>query len=122
MEIFAEITGLKYKPFLCRKFRRSDFFHFKKDELKEALKRKSFILKFNNNESIALSRWVSPKRTRSYPYAAVYDTFGFTGKIATIIPVIISSLTDRQKSFFEKLKKEARENNFKIKINNIFLI
>ena len=27
------------------------------------------------NKSFAISKWVSPKRTRSYPYARVYDTF-----------------------------------------------
>ena len=37
----------------------------------------------------ALSKWVSPKRTRSYPYSRVYDTFDCgAGKVATIIPLI----------------------------------
>lgn len=26
-------------------------------------------------KTLALSKWVSPKRTRSYPYARVYDAF-----------------------------------------------
>jgi len=47
----------------------------------------SFILKKDGNE-IAVSRWVSAKRTRSYPYANVYDTMGFSGKKVTIIPII----------------------------------
>ena len=40
-------------------------------------------------KSIALSKWVSPKRTRSYPYSRVYDTFDCgASKVATIIPLI----------------------------------
>lgn len=39
-------------------------------------------------KSIALSKWVSPKRTRSYP-SLVYDTFDCgASKVATIIPLI----------------------------------
>lgn len=41
------------------------------------------------DKTIALSKWVSPKRTRSYPYARVYDTFDTSAnKVATIIPLI----------------------------------
>ena len=41
------------------------------------------------DKSFALSKWVSPKRTRSYPYARVYDTFSSpANKVITIIPLI----------------------------------
>ncbi|MFC3847777.1 hypothetical protein ACFOPX_04415 [Helicobacter baculiformis] len=41
------------------------------------------------NKTLALSKWVSPKRTRSYPYARVYDTFDVSAnKVVTIIPLI----------------------------------
>jgi VWFA-related protein len=42
----------------------------------------------NEKEKIAVSRWISPKRTRSYPYERVYDTLAFNGKKVTIIPVV----------------------------------
>lgn len=75
MDIFAEITGLKYKPFLCRDLNVFDF-----DELDEAFSTDAtFILEINKNR-LAVSWWVSPKRTRSYPYARVYDSLGFSGK------------------------------------------
>lgn len=46
------------------------------------------IINFQN-KSFALSKWVSPKRTRSYPYARVYDTFDSgTNKVVAIIPLI----------------------------------
>ena len=41
------------------------------------------------DKRFALSKWVSPKRTRSYPYARVYDTFDSTAnKVVAIIPLI----------------------------------
>ncbi len=43
----------------------------------------------HENCTYAVSKWVSPKRTRSYPYSRVYDTLGTCGgKIITIIPII----------------------------------
>ncbi|WP_235656162.1 hypothetical protein [Fischerella thermalis] len=36
---------------------------------------------------VAYSKWVSPKRTRSYPFARIYNTYN-SAKILTIIPVI----------------------------------
>ena len=42
----------------------------------------------NNQETIAVSRWISPKRTRSYPYERVYDTLAHDGRKVTIIPVV----------------------------------
>jgi hypothetical protein len=36
---------------------------------------------------IAYSKWVSPKRTRSYPFARIYNTYN-SSKVITIIPVI----------------------------------
>lgn len=42
----------------------------------------------SGNELLAVSRWISPKRTRSYPFERVYDTLAFKGKKAAIIPVV----------------------------------
>lgn len=41
-----------------------------------------------NSNTIAYSKWVTPKRTRSYPFARIYNTYGFSGKVITIIPII----------------------------------
>lgn len=84
MEIFGEIKGIKYKPFLCKTLQ-----YYNLNELEKALSQKgSFILKITPQSEIAISWWVSPKRTRSYPYARVYDTLNFPGKKVTIIPII----------------------------------
>lgn len=50
---------------------------------------KSFgIVSFLNQNKIAYSQWVTPKRTRSFPFSRIYSTYSFSGKKVTIIPVI----------------------------------
>jgi hypothetical protein len=39
------------------------------------------------DEIVGFSKWVSPKRTRSYPFARIYNTYHLPKKV-TIIPVI----------------------------------
>lgn len=38
--------------------------------------------------NIAFSRWTSPKRTRTYPFAKIYNTYHLNSKKVTVIPVI----------------------------------
>jgi len=84
MEITAEITGVKYQPLLCNKLETFDI-----EYLKEAFEKKStFILRLKDNNCFALSWWVSAKRTRSYPYARVYNSLDFNGKRVTVIPIL----------------------------------
>lgn len=96
VDLFAEVKGIRYKPFLCRKL---DIFSF--DDIDEALQKEaSFILRVDGSE-IAVSWWVSPKRTRSYPYARVYDTLGFAGKKVTIIPIMKDEGKDGDRDFLQ---------------------
>ncbi len=84
MDLSAKITGIKYKPLLCRKLN-----IYSIEELDNTLsKDATFILNFDDKNLLAISWWVSAKRTRSYPYARVYDSLGFSGKKATIIPIM----------------------------------
>lgn len=84
MEVYGEIKGISYKPLLCK---RLDYYTL--SEMENALsQRASFMLRIDDKNDVAVSWWVSPKRTRSYPYARVYDTLSFAGKKVTIIPVI----------------------------------
>lgn len=97
MDICAEIKGIKYKP-LCVK----PLTCYNIDRLDKALsERANFILKINNKNEIAISWWVSPKRTRSYPYARVYETLGFVGKKVTIIPIIKDEGKDGDRDFIQ---------------------
>ena len=41
-----------------------------------------------HGNSLAFSKWVSPKRTRSYPFARIYNTYHLNTKKVTIIPII----------------------------------
>lgn len=82
MQVEAKITGIKYRPFLCK-----ELLEYNVVGLATAITTNSqFILKLNGNNKVAISWWVSAKRTRSYPYARVYNTLSFTGKRITIIP------------------------------------
>ena len=84
MDLFAEIKGVEYTSHLCAKLKT-----FPIDDLKQVLsKNAAFILEVNKKSKVAVSRWVSAKRTRSYPYARVYDTHYFDGKRITVIPVV----------------------------------
>ncbi len=41
-----------------------------------------------SGNNLAFSKWISPKRTRSYPFARIYNTYHLNTKKVTIIPVI----------------------------------
>ncbi|MCM8816880.1 MAG: hypothetical protein NC913_05140, partial [Candidatus Omnitrophica bacterium] len=97
MDLSAKIKGIRYKPLLCRDL---EIFEFK--DLEKALGcSSSFIIDVNKENRIAISWWVSPKRTRSYPYARVYDTLGFTGKKITIIPVVKDEGKEGDRDFLQ---------------------
>jgi len=97
LDISAKITGIRYKPLLCKEL---DEFVF--DQLGIKLKRKaSFILNVDGKNKIAISWWCSAKRTRSYPYARVYNTLSFSGKKLTIIPVFKDEGIDGARDFLQ---------------------
>jgi len=48
---------------------------------------KSYGLVNRANSQVAYSKWTSPKRTRTYPFARLYNTYN-ESKILTIIPVM----------------------------------
>ena len=83
MNISAKISGIKYTPLLCRALNTFDF-----SQLSQALSEDgTFVLNIDEKNKIAVSYWVSSKRSRSYPYARVYDSLKFSGKKLTIIPI-----------------------------------
>ena len=96
-EITARIEGIEYKPFLVREL---NSFNFK--NLEEALsKETTFILEVDDKNKIALSWWVSAKRTRSYPYARIYDSLSFSGKKVTIIPIFKDEGKEGDRDFLQ---------------------
>lgn len=97
MKVSAKITGIKYKPLLCANLKSYSF-----NDLKIALSQSAaFKLIIDRSNTIAISWWVSAKRTRSYPYARVYDTLGFTGRKITIIPIIKDEGKEGDRDFLQ---------------------
>lgn len=47
----------------------------------------SSLVEVSANNFIGVSKWVSPKRTRSEPFARIYDTYNASKRI-TVIPII----------------------------------
>ena len=80
-EISGEVEKINYKQFVNDSLRETKLENF---DINKSLG--SFVLD-NGKEKIAVSRWISPKRTRSYPYERVYDTLPFPKRV-TIIPVV----------------------------------
>lgn len=96
MDIKAQIKDVKYTPFLTR-----DLKSYSKEEFLngKAFKDSTFLLNYKNNR-LAVSCWVSPKRTRSYPFARVYDTMDYKNRV-TIIPVIKDEGLDGDRDFLQ---------------------
>ena len=81
MHLTATITGINYQPKLTKNLKEFNFKNFDINSFPS-----SCIIN-NDKFSFGLSKWVSPKRTRSYPYQRIYDTLG-TSKRITVIPII----------------------------------
>lgn len=81
MNIEGNITSIEYKTHLGGKLKTLDFDDFNINKTPT-----SFLLNIGDSK-IAVSKWVSPKRTRSYPYERVYNTLSISKKI-TIIPIV----------------------------------
>ncbi|GHT40235.1 hypothetical protein AGMMS49965_08220 [Bacteroidia bacterium] len=68
MDITGKITGIKYKILLSEDLQKIDL-----STLNINLAPSCFLVE-DNKHTFAVSKWVSPKRTRSYPYERVYNT------------------------------------------------
>ena len=96
MVIDAKITGIKYTPFLCESLN-----IFSEDKFKEALNKYANFFYNIKGHTLAISKWVSPKRTRSYPGSRVYNTLCHSGKKITIIPFVKDEGADGDRDFIQ---------------------
>lgn len=85
-KIKAKIENLKYRAGASMKKNKLNEYQLVNFDINKAPA--SGILEIDNKNRIAYSKWVTPKRTRSYPFARIYDTYSFGGKRITIIPII----------------------------------
>jgi len=84
--IKAKIEHLKYRAGKSMMDTSLKEYKFDTFDVNEAAS--SGVVELDAKNKIAYSKWVTPKRTRSYPFARIYDTYSFGGKRVTIIPVI----------------------------------
>ncbi|MCX8055568.1 MAG: hypothetical protein N3A67_07885 [Ignavibacteria bacterium] len=94
MDINAKITGIKYKPLLTNKLEEFSFRDLNINDVPS-----SCMINYDGFV-FGLSKWVSPKRTRSYPYERVYNTLG-TAKRITIIPIIKDEGKEGDRDFIQ---------------------
>jgi len=94
-DISGEVEKIKYKQSVNDNLREYKLENFDINAATGA-----FIVS-NGAEKIAVSRWISPKRTRSYPYERVYDTLAFDGKKVTIIPVVKDEGLEGERDFLQ---------------------
>jgi hypothetical protein len=81
VDITGKIKDIKYKKMIDKDLNK---FSLEKFDINSA---SSTSLIFDKQNLLAISKWVSPKRTRSYPYERVYNSVHISKKI-TVIPVI----------------------------------
>jgi len=98
MEITGEIQSIKYK----QKLSDTKYEEYDISGLKKALEKESkFLLNVDTINKIVVSRWVSAKRTRSYPYARVYDILPYAGKKIAVIPIYKDEGRDGDRDYLQ---------------------
>jgi hypothetical protein len=81
VKITATVEGIQYQTFLQNSLNCFGIEIFDINTVPG-----SCVVRIGTNE-FGLSKWISPKRTRSYPYARVYDTIA-KNKRVTVIPIV----------------------------------
>jgi hypothetical protein len=94
MQINATITGIQYKILLTNELEKIESKDFDINTCPTS------CIFTDKNINFAISKWVSPKRTRSYPYERVYNTLA-NGKKITVIPVVKDEGFDGDRDFIQ---------------------
>lgn len=81
LELTGFIKDVVYSAHLTKPLAAFDFADFDINSVSN-----SGLLKIGETQ-VAFSKWVSPKRTRTYPFERIYNTLN-SSKIITIIPII----------------------------------
>ena len=79
-KIIGKLKEIEYSPQIV-----SDLESYSLSALKSGRGNFGCCLIKNADDVIAFSEWVSPKRTRTYPLARVYDTLQYKNRV-TLIP------------------------------------
>ncbi len=90
------IKGVAYKTYLAEKEKLKAI----KLENFDANTSPSYGIIDSDGTKVSYSKWVSPKRTRSYPFARIYNTYNFS-KVITIIPVLKDEGSDGDRDLIQ---------------------
>lgn len=96
IDVKAKIEDVSYAPMLCRDLNTYSAESFYSGD---AFDDSSFHIDIDEN-SYAVSWWVSPKRTRSYPRARVYDTYNHANRV-TILPLVKDEGKDGDRDYLQ---------------------
>lgn len=96
IELFATLKEINYSVKITSKLPT----HSLSDLTNNALVSKPNCILKTDKDSYAFSQWVSPKRTRSFPYARVYDTLRTKNRI-TLIPFCKDEGFDGDRDFIQ---------------------
>ncbi len=94
MNISAKITGIKYKINCSENLKEISFKDF---DINSA---PSCCLISDKQCNYGISKWVSPKRTRSYPFERVYNSLNVPKRI-TVIPIIKDEGSEGDRDFIQ---------------------
>ncbi len=94
MNIFGAIKGIKYRAIFTEKLEKVEIKDFDVNKMPPT------CLLHTDNGLFAISKWVSPKRTRSYPFERIYNSLNTTKKI-TVIPVVKDEGTKGDRDFIQ---------------------
>jgi hypothetical protein len=78
------IRDIVYTPVLIPKIEIYDIISFNINQVKPF----GIITLDSLQNNIAFSKWTSPKRSRTYPFAKIYNSYHLNSKKVTVIPVI----------------------------------
>ena len=94
MQINANITGIQYQVLLTNELEIIKSIDFDINTCPTS------CIYSDKKLNFAISKWVSPKRTRSYPYERVYNTLA-NGKKITVIPIVKDEGFDGDRDFIQ---------------------
>lgn len=94
MNIIGHITGIKYKVIVTNNLKELGYDDF---DINTA---PSSCIISDEQHRFAVSKWVSPKRTRSYPFERVYNTLSISKKI-TVIPIVKDEGSEGDRDFLQ---------------------
>ena len=95
-KITAQLKEIEYTPKLSTSLEIFDI----KDLVCEQLSTKSSFILALDKEEYAISQWLTPKRTRSFPFARVYDTLCRKTRV-TLIPFCKDEGADGDRDFIQ---------------------